>query len=162
MSTPSAITTKIDDFVKKNDLLVTNDNYYPALLVIASLCTISTSSGVLAYYNGPPTTAPDNYFYLHVVFLTLASLGFIVGLFTLTYPNYEGAFSWLFSRAYGAMISVVWLGVAVTSTILAQTKIKTGNGATVGFVAAYLLEAIVLFFMVWGFFYTPESSFALV
>lgn len=112
--------------------------YLAACLVLASIQTIGTSSATIGGYNMPPYTPYNSTYYMQVVFLILACLGVIIGLYAIMKPDYFED-----NRYVLLGLTVVWLGVTVWSTELSKTVVTNPTQMT-GYGISYGISAVIL------------------
>ncbi len=123
--------------------------YLAACLVLASIQTIGTSSALIGGYNAPPATAYTNAYYMQVVFLILACVGVIIGLYAIMKPEYFQN-----NRYVLLGLTVVWLSVTVWSTTLSMNYITNQNAA---YGVCYGISGVILLLTGYTFMQIPDQ-----
>ena len=111
-----------------------------ALLIASSILTIGNTSAVMGYYNGPVATPKDNKFTLAVVYMVLACLGVVIGLWSLLFPEQISFVTK--SNFVSTGLVLVWLVVTTLSAIQARQII--GELATTFMVEWVIIAALVI------------------
>ena len=138
---------------------------FAVCLIFGSVQTIAVTSSAITIYNDWPHDVSGNAindnpnpsgntiicskstYYLQLAFLILACLGLIFGVLLLSTPDSFSSDKW---KIVSIIITFIWLGVTVTSTIVThQIFNKVGKSyptmkQDVGFVASYSITALLL------------------
>ncbi len=141
---------------------------FAVCLIFGSVQTIAVTSSAITVYNdwehdpsgnayNTDISLPDpsgnriicskSTYYLQLAFLILACLGLIFGVLLLSTPDSFSSDTW---KIVSIIITFIWLGVTVTSSIVThQIFNKAGKSLPamkqdVGFVASYSVTALLL------------------
>lgn len=135
-----------------------------ACLVFTSILTIGSASAVIGWYNGPIATITDTSYTIQSTYLALACVGVILGLYAMMYPDFFVAYPYLLP-----LLIVVWWGVTIASTVMAQNKLANtpsdstrvppaaiSRNNTPAFIVNYLMIALVFALFMVGLFMKME------
>lgn len=114
-----------------------NHNVIASSLIIASVITIENASLMLSAYT-LGTKAKDAIYTEFLVYLILASIGVVFGLYAMMYPDHFKNISYLLP-----ILSFVWIVVTIVSTARVH-NITSSQSKTETFIVKYVVAGILL------------------